>query len=555
VWQRGNVEALLEELIRSNVFITANAAGFYSFHHLFMSHVLAAFDALSEQKRASIWKRAGEYYLNAGETIPAMNCFMKTGDFAAMLTALVSRNGVDLTNTQREKVIACLDGCPDAVLGQNLSAVLVLARCMFSYKEMTRFGRCIAVFENNIGAFSGIESERNALMMNYERFLALSKFNSIEGMSYHHRRALDYKDDKYRTEEWSVNWTFGSPSILMLYHSKNGALAEELTQMRECMPIFVRLSEGVGSGSEFVMEAEAAFYAGDFAVAETIIHKAQYYAREKNQWSILLAAEFLRMRLSLVKGDWFETANIQQQVADMVNTQKLYLLQHTIDIIWSYIYLLLGIPDRVAGWITDGDFTKTRVMFPALPALYMVYNRHLLATGEYLKVCSGAAVALNISSYYPQPFGSIWAYIYLAAAYSKLGQRDEALSRLMTSLDIALPDNLLMPFVDNGEYIADLLSELAGNEQYADGIARIFALYKDFSQIRKKLMREHFSQNAGALTERELAVARMASEGLSNRAIGTRLFLSEDGVKSRLKSVFEKLGVTSRKQLANKLKP
>jgi DNA-binding NarL/FixJ family response regulator len=56
------------------------------------------------------------------------------------------------------------------------------------------------------------------------------------------------------------------------------------------------------------------------------------------------------------------------------------------------------------------------------------------------------------------------------------------------------------------------------------------------------------------LNGREIEVARLAAEGLSNQAIGERLFLSKDGVKSRLKSVFEKLNVTSRKQLGEVLK-
>jgi DNA-binding CsgD family transcriptional regulator/tetratricopeptide (TPR) repeat protein len=55
------------------------------------------------------------------------------------------------------------------------------------------------------------------------------------------------------------------------------------------------------------------------------------------------------------------------------------------------------------------------------------------------------------------------------------------------------------------------------------------------------------------LTPRELQVARMASEGLSNPEIGIRLYLSTRTVEYHLRKVFTKLGISSRVQLSNAL--
>ena len=55
------------------------------------------------------------------------------------------------------------------------------------------------------------------------------------------------------------------------------------------------------------------------------------------------------------------------------------------------------------------------------------------------------------------------------------------------------------------------------------------------------------------LTPQELQIAQLAAEGLSNREIGQRLYLSHRTVGSHLYRVFPKLGVTSRGQLRDAL--
>jgi DNA-binding CsgD family transcriptional regulator len=56
------------------------------------------------------------------------------------------------------------------------------------------------------------------------------------------------------------------------------------------------------------------------------------------------------------------------------------------------------------------------------------------------------------------------------------------------------------------------------------------------------------------LTGQELQIAQLAGEGLSNREIGERLFLSHRTVGGHLYRIFPKLGVTNRAQLGNALK-
>jgi DNA-binding NarL/FixJ family response regulator len=56
--------------------------------------------------------------------------------------------------------------------------------------------------------------------------------------------------------------------------------------------------------------------------------------------------------------------------------------------------------------------------------------------------------------------------------------------------------------------------------------------------------------SAGVLRQREADVARLVADGLSNKEIGGRLFISERTVESHVRSIMNKLGFNSRAQIA-----
>jgi DNA-binding CsgD family transcriptional regulator len=62
--------------------------------------------------------------------------------------------------------------------------------------------------------------------------------------------------------------------------------------------------------------------------------------------------------------------------------------------------------------------------------------------------------------------------------------------------------------------------------------------------------RKRPSTGWGSLTPMELDVVRLVQEGLGNKDIGARLFISPRTVQTHLTHVYAKLGVTSRVQLA-----
>lgn len=104
--------------------------------------------------------------------------------------------------------------------------------------------------------------------------------------------------------------------------------------------------------------------------------------------------------------------------------------------------------------------------------------------------------------------------------------------------------------------VTGLVSKNNSNEQLASCIRSVYEDKKWLDQdlatnTVSHLLNVHRNNQALAhvLTKREMAVARMVMEGLPNKKIGTKLFISEGTVKLHLHHIYQKLGLPGRMSL------
>jgi predicted ATPase/class 3 adenylate cyclase/DNA-binding CsgD family transcriptional regulator len=105
---------------------------------------------------------------------------------------------------------------------------------------------------------------------------------------------------------------------------------------------------------------------------------------------------------------------------------------------------------------------------------------------------------------------------------------------------------------DHEEAVATLQDAMGDNDfktAHAEGAALSTADAIAYPQ-RGRGERKRPSTGWASLTRAELDVVRLVSEGLGNKDIGTRLFISPRTVETHLTHVYTKLGLTSRVQLA-----
>jgi DNA-binding CsgD family transcriptional regulator len=85
---------------------------------------------------------------------------------------------------------------------------------------------------------------------------------------------------------------------------------------------------------------------------------------------------------------------------------------------------------------------------------------------------------------------------------------------------------------------------------YEQAIARFAKLGDTDNETMAKSNLAALTPRSSALSDRETQVADLVAAGLTNREIASQMFISERTVHSHLSHIFNKLGVTSRTQLA-----
>lgn len=132
------------------------------------------------------------------------------------------------------------------------------------------------------------------------------------------------------------------------------------------------------------------------------------------------------------------------------------------------------------------------------------------------------------------------------------GSIDEAMPALRQAVELAAPGGVVQPFVEAGGAVGALLRQLAGDGGQSPFLARLRSLTAQTS-VAPSIHRPSLAVTSGPrhlpeLTERENEVLACLVRRLSYREIGDELFISLPTVKSHVHSVYDKLGVGSRRE-------
>jgi DNA-binding CsgD family transcriptional regulator len=173
-----------------------------------------------------------------------------------------------------------------------------------------------------------------------------------------------------------------------------------------------------------------------------------------------------------------------------------------------------------------------------------------------------AAAALERLTATTQPIGTPWAIGVTTRARALVNAGDAAEALFLESIEqlerSPVRPELARSHLAYGEW-------LRRENRRSDARRHLRRAYEQFSQMRMDAFAERARRELRAtgetvrkrkvethaeLTPQELQVAMLARDGLSNREIGGRLFISAHTVQYHLSKVFTKVGISSRAQLS-----
>ena len=547
VTENPETDAIIQDLTCQNAFVTRLPdSQRYRFHHMMKECALRKFRTLPEQSQICYWNRFGSWYGAQGQYLHALSAYRMSGNSDAALTIIEKDAGNLLSALHPEELLERLNACPEEVLTRHPTAILVLMRRLFTWRQIPKMLQLKALLERAIAESPDMpEEERGNLLGECDLIMSFLMYNDITKMSQLHRSASRQMSRPAVTIQAGSSWTFGSPSVLMMYYRAPGELQKETHEMHECMPHYYRITNGHGLGAELVMDAEASFMQGKLREAEIGLERARAAIVGSGQENMALCCDFLELRL--LRSGGRRRLDVKARAEALLARHDVVLL-NMFESILAYYYALLQEAEKIPDVFRLHRLDTVNYFAPGKPMMELIENQVYLAQGEFPRVIGRSEPLLSGCESLHYALVALHIRLQTASAYEALGNRAMARKLLVRALEDAEPDGFVLPFAENAPYLMNHYSALSRELEtpFAASVCELSERW--LSRQQTSGSRQEPIEALRELSERERSVAQLMALRKTNREIAETLFLSEGTVKQYINRIYSKLQLTGTAQ-------
>ena len=547
VTENPETDAIIQDLTCQNAFVTRLPdSQRYRFHHMMKECALRKFRTLPEQSQICYWNRFGSWYGAQGQYLHALGAYGRSGNSDAALTIIEKDAGNLLSALHPEELLERLNACPEEVLTRHPTAILVLMRRLFTWRQIPKMLQLKALLERAIAESPDMpEEERGNLLGECDLIMSFLMYNDITKMSELHRSASRQMSRPAVTIQAGSSWTFGSPSVLMMYYRAPGELQKETREMHECMPHYYRITNGHGLGAELVMDAEASFMQGKLHEAEIGLARARAAIAGSGQENMALCCDFLELRLLGSGGR--RRLDVKARAEALLARHDVVLL-NMFESILAYYYALLQEAEKIPDVFRLHRLDTVNYFAPGKPMMELIENQVYLAQGEFPRVIGRSEPLLSGCESLHYALVALHIRLQTASAYEALGNRAMARKLLVRALEDAEPDGFVLPFAENAPYLMNHYSALSRELETPFAASVCEASGQWLSRKETSGAPCELPEALRELSERERSVAQLMALRKTNREIAETLFLSEGTVKQYINRIYSKLQLTGTAQ-------
>lgn len=553
VTQEPEAEEYLKKLRRENAFVAFDeAAGVYSIHNVLLDFLRAK--QKDEKERRSRYRLLAEWHLTRKAYKTAYENLNRARDTERILEILNNADNVTNDFAEFEGSFEMFAETPRGLLYRYPLAYLQYIGLLLTSGDpeaaadgAARLGELQTVYEG----MDGIPAERkNRVLAEIHGIRIFSVFNDAEKIVACANEALRLlcggPSVLFKKEN---EFTFGTPHFLYSYYREPGRLKETADFMSERFPSVGLLTNGLGTGCEYLTPAEYALETGDETSAELYAFKAIYKAKTKEQTSIAICANFTLIRLYLYQGKIDEAIEQFKQLETDVSKESNAIYNTTLELIKGYAAACVNRPDSIPAWLRAGDMSPAHFMYQGLAFNYIVYGKAVLLAKDYIRLEMLTEESEQYFSIFHNQLGLLHNRILRAAAKNRLYGMEAGITELLGALDEARSDHIILPFAEYAPDILGMLRRAADSYPHDAYIREVLKACERYMESLKSASRADVS-----LSAREIEVLSLAADGLKRDEIAGRLGVSTGTVRTHLQNIYLKLEAGGRTAAIKKAK-
>ncbi len=569
-------QATLEYLEHANLFIVPldNERRWYRYHHLFGDLLRQRLgQSQAPQETAEYHIRASQWYEDNGLNLEAFQHAAAANDIERA-TRLMEGKGIPLhLHYAVTTILAWLASLPKSVMdAKPLLWVRYASMALVTVQAAGVEERLQAAEAAIAAALQGAEPDENdrnliGQIAAARAMLALLQYRAEDILAQSHRAQAYLRSDNLSslftaiwtrgvayqlqgdraaagrtfTEALSISTISGNNFHMTLVTNSLGQTQEKENQLYLAAESYRRVLQLFGdyplpSASEAILGlARICYEWNDLDAAQQHGQQALKLARQYDRMiDRFIFSEVFLGRIKLARGDVTGASVMLAEVEQ--SARQHHFVQRLPEVADAQVLVLL----RQGDLMTAAHLAQTY----NLPISQV---RVLLAQGD-----PSAALAV-LEPLCQEAKAKNWqderlkVMVLQAVALHSHDEKDKAVQLLGDALALAEPGGFIRLFVDEGEPMAQLLSEAAACGIMPDYIGKLLTAIE--AENRNSEAKPGLSLTnllIEQLSQRELEVLQLIAQGLSNYVISERLFLALSTVKGHNRIIFDKLHVQNR---------
>ena len=515
--------------------------GDYSFHSLLWSLLDKEFQTSGIDEN-EIYEKQGIWCMAADDKIEAIRAFTKCSDHRRILSIMAEQNAnklMDLSPSIIVKAFSQMD------LKTRLSNPLGYLSYIYSYSTHINVEKGSEMLKVAKEYYSNPHRSpevlgRNQILGEIAMIESVRAFNDLEAMFRCYEKAYEYFDGGTSVifSREDINITFGIPISMFLYHRDLGGLEKLVKLVENEFWIYSHITNGSGSGFEFLMRSEFEFKKGNFEEAEMLAYKAVYKGQMRDQCDIILSASFVILRIALFRSQFREVQDILLQMMQEVERNGSPVMLTCYEFILGYVFSFMGLFDLVPRWINIQGAADSRFMAISRNSAYIIRGKYLSENGDYEALLKLSRRMMPIYERHNTIDGVIIFKVFEAIALFHLRGQAAGTEAMKEALEMGEKDRICVTIGENTYETIPMLEAIdTPFARKAASFARKYVTAKN--NYRNKVKHED-------LTKREVEVMDLVCDGLTAEAIAEKLYISHSTVKKHMAKIYQKLGVNKK---------